>query len=214
MVKIFNFENDPKEFSCNTYIIGKIGRDCLVIDPGSTSKVISEYIDAHHERCLGILLTHGHFDHIRGVTPLLKHFNYDIPVYISKEDAPLLTDTILNESKSHGAEVKISVAPVLVEDQEELLFNKEIKAKIIATPYHTKGSVCYLFEDDNAIFTGDSLFKLSIGRTDLKASDQSLFNSSMKKLTSLGETLVVYPGHGELTRLGVEKKTNPYLQQL
>lgn len=214
MVKIFRFDNDTKEFSANTYIIGKIGSFCLVVDLGSTSKEIYEYIDNHYDRCLGVLLTHAHFDHIRGLTKFLRHFNYDIPVYLSEADLPLLTDSTSNFSKSQGEDVKVNIDPVTVKDGDELVFKKEMHVKVIATPFHTEGSVCYLFDDDNALFSGDTLFKDSIGRSDLATSDPDKVIPSLKKLMKLRDTLVVYPGHGDITRLGEEKKNNPFLKQL
>ena len=111
-----------------------------------------------------------------------------------------------------GEKISINVATIPVEDGEMITINK-IKFKVIKTPFHTEGSVCYLFEDDNALFTGDTLFKGSIGRTDLATSDPSKINSSLMKLNDLSEWLVVYPGHGGISRLGQEKETNPYFVQ-
>ena len=209
MVKIFNFET-ANEFAANTYIIGKIGSECLIIDLGSTDKKIYEYVNSHHSKCCGILLTHGHFDHIRGVPSFLKSFKYDIPVYIHQEDFPLLTDPLLNASITIGNQIKVNVPVNKVEDKEELIIAKH-KIQVIHTPFHTKGSVCYLFEEENALFTGDSLFKGSIGRTDLPSSKPSLMESSLKKIASLNPFLGVFPGHGDITNLEREKENNPYL---
>ena len=87
MVKIFNFDDHPTQFSANTYVIGKVGGNCIVVDIGSTSDEIYHYIDKHYEKVVAVLLTHAHFDHIRGLTKLLKHYRnrYDIPVYLSEE---------------------------------------------------------------------------------------------------------------------------------
>ncbi|MFA6624547.1 MAG: MBL fold metallo-hydrolase [Bacilli bacterium] len=214
MVKVFRYDEDQKEFSANTYVLGKIGGNCLIVDLGSTNPEVSHYIDTHYEKCVGILLTHAHMDHIRGISALLKHYkDYDIPVYMSEDDYDLLTDSALQPRGLPGDYVKPRIAPNFVKDGD-IIAIKDYKIKVIATPFHTKGSVCYLFDDDNALFSGDTLFPGSIGRTDLPTSEPEKVNSSLKKLTGLRDTLVVYPGHGSLTRLGDEKKINPYLRGL
>src|SRR5574344_1734261 len=96
MVKIFNFERNTKEFSANTYVVGKIGNSCLVVDLGSTDDEVYDYIDTHYSKVAGILLTHAHFDHIRGIPALLKHFKDNIPIYLNSADWPLLSDSSLN----------------------------------------------------------------------------------------------------------------------
>lgn len=211
MVKVFNFEDNPTEFSANTYIIGKIGHSCLVIDIGSTKDEVIEYIDSHYESVAGILLTHGHFDHIRGLPKLLRRFK-NTPVYLAQEDVPLLNNPNINSSNLTGERVSINVPTIPVEDDENIEL-KKFHFKVIKTPFHTKGSVCYLFEDDNALFTGDTLFKGSIGRTDLETSQPELISSSLEKLTKLNENLVIYPGHGPISRLGIETKTNPFFKK-
>ena len=158
MVKIFRFDADT-HITCNTYIIGKIGNYCLVVDMGSTSDEIYQYISTHYEKCLGVLLTHAHFDHIRGLNKFIKHFPYEVPIYMNQADSALLNDSIANESRYHQEDVKININPIFVQDEEELMFKKDIKVKVITTPFHTEGSVCYLFDDDNALFSGDTLFQ-------------------------------------------------------
>ncbi len=213
MVKIFNYENDSKEFSANTYVIGKINGDCIVIDMGSTDEKVYEYIDAHYEKVDALLLTHAHFDHIRGVPKFLKHFKSkgDIPVYLSSEDEPLLQSPALNSSFMANEKVQMNITTIPVNDGDEIKL-KGFHIKVIATPFHTRGSVCYLFDDDNALFTGDTLFKGSIGRTDLPTSEPEKTKESLNKIKELRDTLVIYPGHGPISRLEIEKDTNPYFK--
>lgn len=211
MVKVFNFEDNPNEFSANTYVIGKIGDSCLIVDMGSTKDDVLDYIDSHYENVAGVLLTHGHFDHIRGLPKLLKKFK-NTPVYLATEDASLLKNPSENASHLTGEKISMDIPIIPVEDGEEIKL-KKYHFKVIKTPFHTQGSVCYLFEDDNALFTGDTLFKGSIGRTDLETSDPSLVNSSLNKILSLDSNLVIYPGHGPISRLEIEEKTNPFLLQ-
>lgn len=213
MVKIFNYENNSKEFSANTYVIGKINGDCIVIDMGSTDEKVYEYIDAHYEKVDVLLLTHAHFDHIRGVPKFLKHFKSkgDIPVYLSSEDEPLLQNPTLNSSTMTNEKVQMNITTIPVHDGDEINL-KGFHIKVISTPFHTKGSVCYLFDDDNALFTGDTLFKGSIGRSDLPTSEPEKAKESLNKIKELRDTLVIYPGHGPISRLEIEKETNPFFK--
>lgn len=215
MVKIFNYDENPTQFSSNTYVIGKIGNDCVLIDIGSTGDEIYEYIESHYERVSAILLTHAHFDHIRGLTKFLKHYKnrYDIPVYLASEDAPLLTDPNINSSKMTNENVQVDIDTIPVEDGEEIKL-RNYHIKVIKTPFHTAGSVCYLFDDDNALFTGDTLFAGSIGRTDMPTSEPEKTEGSLRKICQLRDTLVIYPGHGPISRLELEKKNNPFLRRL
>ena len=212
MVKVFQYDENQKEFSSNTYVIGKIGGSCLIVDLGSTSDEIYSYIESHYEKVEAILLTHAHFDHIRGIPAFLKHFkNKNIPIYLAEEDKLLLTSPDKNSSFMTGEKVSVKVDIIPVEDGEQLSF-KAGKVKVIKTPFHTEGSVCYLMEDDNCIFTGDTLFKNAIGRYDCETSDSNKISSSLNKLKELCDWLVVYPGHGPKTNIITEKKNNPYMK--
>lgn len=211
MVKTFRFDNDTKEFSANTYVIGEKGGPCVVIDLGSTQTRVISYIKENHTSCLGILLTHGHFDHIRGLNNFLKEFN--CTVFIDFNDKDFLIDSKLNGSKySEENQVIVKTTNIYeLDDEDEINFGNGYLFKVIETPFHTNGSVCYLCEKENALFSGDTLFKGSIGRTDLPTGSERLVNSSLKKLLNLNPKLVVYPGHGETTTLEKEISSNPYL---
>lgn len=214
MVKVFRFDESQKELSANTYVIGKIGGSCLVIDPGTKSNELYQYIEQHYEKINAILLTHAHFDHIRGIPDFLKHFKTkNVPIYLHPLDKPLLNNPVSNFSTMIGENVVVNIETIDIQDEEILEF-KDYQVKVIHTPYHTEGSVCYLVEDDNCLFTGDSLFKGSIGRYDCATSDPNKIDSSLEKLLTLSNYLTVYPGHGEMTRLGNEKENNPYLARL
>ena len=210
MIKTFIYD-EFKEFSSNTYVIGKISSSCLIIDPGSSSPDVIEYVKSHHNKIEAILLTHGHFDHIRGISNILKNFDYEIPVYLSNNDKYLLTDPILNCASRHQEKVIININTIDVEDLKEIQ-TASFNIIPICTPFHTNGSTCYLIKEDNALFTGDTLFKESIGRDDLPTSNPSLKNKSLKKLKELSPNYVIYPGHGEISNLAYELQNNPFLK--
>ena len=168
MVKTF-FERVDR-LTSNTYVVGKINQNCLIVDLGNNDSSIIEYVKENYNLVEGILLTHGHYDHIQAVDSFIKEFNYNIPIYVSKFDFELLNNPNLNCSALHNKKVVVSFNPILIENEKDINL-RSFNIKPIFTPYHTSGSICYLLEDENALFTGDSLFKLSIGRTDLPTSD-------------------------------------------
>lgn len=212
MVKAFLHKEGKGPFASNTYVIGKIGGSCLVIDPGTEDDNLVHYIQKHYEKVSGILLTHGHFDHIRAVEFLKKKFrDQDVPVFLHPLDKDLLGDPEANSSAMVGESLRVNFETTDVQDGE-ILPLRSFQVQVIHTPFHTRGSVCYLFEDDNALFTGDTLFQGSIGRHDMVTSEPDRIDESLKKILALKPTLVVYPGHGCMTTLLKEKEHNPFLQ--
>lgn len=189
-------------FATNTYLL-TIDNDCILIDPASKADKLIEILGDRH--LLAILLTHGHFDHIKAVDELVKKYN--CPVYINEKDEYLI------RNKEQGLPFGITTSAyvsVPVNHIEEGI--KEIgpfKFETIFTPGHTKGSVCYKF--DKELFTGDTLFKGSIGRTDLEGGSDKEIKSSLKILKELNDDIIIYPGHEDNSTLLIEKETNPYL---
>lgn len=213
MIKTFRYEDDLDEFSANSYVVGDKGGPCVVIDLGSTTDRVIKYIKANHSGCSGILLTHGHWDHIRGIPKFLESFP-GTTVFIDENDDKLLIDSYLNCSKS--MEVKdgvVDIEPYRIEDGDELKFSTNLVFEVIETPFHTLGSVCFLYKHENALFTGDTLFKGSVGRTDLPHSAGRMQSQSMAKLKNLDPSLRIYPGHGDDTVLGKELKENIYFNK-
>lgn len=212
MIKTFRFDNDHKEFSANTYVVGEPNRPCVVIDLGSTQDRVIEYIKENHSSCSGVLLTHGHFDHIRGLKKFLETFN--CTVFIDRNDDEFLTNPRLNGSKEMEVEdIIIEIDnKYLLDDEDEINFGGGLFFKVIETPFHTNGSVCFLYEKENALFSGDTLFKNSIGRTDLPKGNERLVKDSLGKLKKLNPDLDIYPGHGESTTLKKEFEKNIYFK--
>ena len=211
MIKIFSYSPDDLPFRANTYVIGKVGAKCLLVDLSSETGEVYDYVKSHYDAVEGILLTHAHYDHIRGLTAFLKHYKKPIPVFLHPADRPLLNDPSQNGSRLQGDSVSVPVSTVDIEDGETLPF-KDFNVQVLHTPFHTEGSVCYYMPDENALFTGDSLFAGGIGRTDLPTGNEEEVENSLRKLRNLRDTLVVFPGHGPIAHLGDEKKDNPYFR--
>jgi hydroxyacylglutathione hydrolase len=196
---------------CNTYVVGEEGEPCVLIDPGNNDRDhLDAYLDKHHKGCLGILITHGHWDHIGGLSSLKT----PATVFMSEEDVPCLADPELNGSESFELEKPViidQINPYQLDDEDEIRLGKYL-FKVIATPFHTQGSVCFYLERDGVLFSGDTLFHLSIGRTDLPGGSERTVASSLQKLAALPFSVKVYPGHGESTTIGNELKFNPAFQ--
>ena len=155
-----------------------------------------------------ILLTHGHFDHIMGLDGVLSDF--PIPVYAQEEEEILLKDASYNASVSYGPAYTFSGASYIKDGQ--ILELAGMTIRVIHTPGHTIGGCCYYIESENVLFSGDTLFHDSVGRTDFPTGSQSqLVRSIREKLLGLPEETVVCPGHMSETTIGHEKKYNPFL---
>lgn len=196
------------DFEVNSYLIIN-NKEAVLIDVGFEPDVIAEYIITNNLELKAILLTHAHLDHIGGLEEIRNRFNVD--VYIHKNEVEWLENPILNGSKDFPffGEVKCKPTDNLLTDNEELVFG-EVKVKVIFTPGHTPGGVSYLI--NKWLFTGDTLFNNSIGRTDLWGGNyKQLIDSIKNRLLKLSNEVVVYPGHGEKTSIKNEKVTNPFI---
>ena len=179
----------------------------IIIDPADSPEVIKNVIAMNGYKPEAILLTHGHFDHILAAEAIKSEYN--IPVYAGSAEKRLLEDAESNLSDSYGIGVAIS-ADIYAED-DAILDIAGFTIKVLHTPGHTVGSVCYYFVADDVLFSGDTLFCESVGRTDFPTgSGATLVKSIKEKLLILPENTVVYPGHGESTSVGYEKQYNPY----
>ena len=201
--------DDVDDLYANSFIVID-NNDCIVVDPSRDYDGLVNYINKNQLNLKAILLTHAHFDHIRGVDRLVKAFN--APVYIGFYEADSLADPHKNLSfYMSGLPVYFDKEVETVSDKQELHILSE-PIIVLETPYHTMGSVCYYLEDSKILFSGDSLFKNSIGRDDLVTSIPYKKNSSLAKLMALPEDTKVYPGHGPFTMIGEEKKYNPFVK--
>jgi len=178
----------------NCYFLIERG-DLILIDPGDEASFILEEIQRQRLNLVGIFATHGHFDHIGAAGEIQKSF--DVPFYISKKDLFLVER--LNET----ARYFLGYHPYFLTPRniknleiENSLKIKNFKLKIIFTPGHTPGSVCFYFEKEKIVFTGDTLFKDGVGRTDFSYSSSKDLKISLSKIFSLYPDIIVYPGHG------------------
>jgi len=187
----------PESFGANCYLLISNGR-ALVVDPAPSSGAIQNAALAENAVIDGIILTHGHFDHIVSVDTLRRALC--VPLYIHKDDAVMLTDGKKNAFYDfYGMERKYSPADVLLDDGDTLKCGDE-EIKVIHTPGHSMGSVCYLFSD--GMITGDTLFSDSIGRCDLWGGSDTLIAASLEKLRGYPPKTKIYPGHGPSAILG------------
>lgn len=198
-------KNTLGPFLENSYLI--IERDmAFVVDPGF---YFNEVLKKHPEiQIKGVLLTHGHIDHIFSIGL------FECPIYIHKDEYQCLENGDLSLYNMYDSKLNYDLKKLdirLVSDQDEIKFNDHI-FKVILTRGHTKGSLCYNL-DNNYLFTGDTLFKGSVGRCDLPTGDEKELSKSLMKLKKMSKSLVILPGHEDNSTLKYELDYNPYLKQ-
>ena len=190
-------------------VVNHTAEECVLIDPADSPDIIDEMIKSYRCRLAAVLLTHGHYDHILAAEEIRKRYN--APVYASCDEKELLLDPQMNLSAMYGINAALS-ADVWHKDREVLkLAGMDIE--VFHTPGHTKGGSCYYIPCINTLFSGDTLFAESVGRTDFPTGSMSeLVRSIKEKIMILPDATKVLPGHGESTSVRYEKKYNPYLQ--
>lgn len=196
-------------------VFGDLDNNCYLLLDETTNKsalIDCTVADDRMRELIGdtdlqyILLTHGHFDHIGGVRDIKKE--YGCKVVISSVDAPMLSSGKASLATFCGAEQNDTEPDITVQDGDEIEVGT-LKIKVLSTPGHTSGSVCYVVGD--ALFSGDTLFYCSCGRTDFPTGSSDDMIKSLKKLASLDGNYKVYTGHNQLSDLDFERKNNPYM---
>ena len=193
----------------NTYLVcDETSRLGFIVDLGGYSRELKNIIEKNDIQIQYIVLTHGHGDHIGGVQEHLKDFP-DAKVVCSRAEEKMLLDPELNEAHHFGPE-KVSFKPDILVDDGDTLTVGNMTMKFIMTPGHTEGGMCILVDD--VLFSGDTLFCRSIGRTDLAGGDfRTIMESIKKKLFLLPDETQVLPGHMGATTIGDEKRGNPFV---
>ena len=192
----------------NCYIVNKEGSSsCIVIDPGEEAEKIAAYIGKKGLKNEGILLTHGHFDHITGISGLLSLVGGKVYAYETERE--LMMDPRQNGSVMMGYELAMEPEHLLRDGQ--VLNIAGMDFKVIHTPGHTKGSCCFYSEEDKILFSGDTIFMESVGRTDFPTGNaRELMDSVRNKVLSLPPDVMIDPGHGPETDVAYEMANNPY----
>ncbi len=187
--------------------------EAVIIDPGfdkpTELEEIASYIQTNSLDLKFVVNTHGHPDHTSGNAAIKE--KYRVPIGIHKDDAYMLGETGLDTARYFGYNTVSPAADILLQDGDYVRFG-DIALRVMHTPGHSFGSVVILGETE--IFTGDTLFAGSIGRTDFPASSDREMQVSLRKLSQLPDYFVVYPGHGPQTTIGEEKRVNPFMRFL
>ena len=206
-LKVNQYQVGPVCTNCY-FAINTETKEVLLIDPGDGAEYLIEMVEKESLKPVAVLLTHGHFDHATAAEEVAKHFG--ISVYAHEKEKETLLDPRLNLSGSMGGKSLVYHADCFVKD-EEMLDLAGFSIRVLYTPGHTVGGCCYYFIKENVVFSGDSLFCGSIGRTEFpKGSMSDLVRSVKDKLLVLPDYVKVYPGHDMETTIEQEKTYNPY----
>lgn len=201
-----------------TYVVSDQTKEAVIIDAGANAKSeferIFKYIEENELKPTTLINTHGHIDHMLGVEVFKQ--KYKIPFAISAKDTILLNDA-KDRAAMFGFDPDMVTVPSIdinLDDMEEVTFG-ETTLKVIPTPGHSLGGVCLYEPNDKVLFSGDTLFQGSIGRTDLPGGDyDQLMNSIVNDILPLGGDVKVYPGHGNHTTLAHEAMYNPFISEV
>lgn len=196
--------------STNCYfVINEETKEAVIVDPAGMTKKMISYIEEEGLTIKAMLLTHGHFDHIMGIDKTIEEFG-DMPVYIEETDLPLLNDANLNESMHYTNGYSYPGGTVVHDG--DVIKEAGMEFQVIHTPGHTAGGVCYYVEAEHTLFSGDTLFRCSVGRYDFATSSKEAIIHSIKdKLFLLPDDTKVYPGHSHPTTIEYEKAHNPFV---
>ena len=199
------------DFQTNCYVVRESAEpgECLIIDPGLGAEVLLDFLQREQLQPNKILLTHGHGDHVAGI-PLLRTKYDGLAVLIGRDDEAALDDGQLNLSAMMGESMAFGPVERTLQGGDVCQLG-QLELKVLATPGHSPGGISYYCAAQAAVFTGDSLFAGSIGRHDFPGGDQEQLLAGIRgELFTLPDETKVYPGHGPVTSIGREKRTNPF----
>ena len=203
LLKMFREIVAEMDIYTNVYVVAdEQTKEGIVIDPGGAVDKVYNYIENMQIKLKYIILTHCHADHIAGLK-LLHNYYPNAKILIHEEDREGLTDSSINMCELVGVPDNFIEADISLKDGDKIKFG-ELKGEVIHTPGHTGGSISLLIND--ALFTGDTIFKRMYGRTDLKTGSEVEIQYSIRKLLSLPEDTIMYPGHGAITIIREERE--------
>ena len=202
----------------STYFLYNEKKEALIVDPGSNkNNRLINHISKLGLSIKAILITHGHYDHIEALEDISNAFK-EAKVYISEDEVDFLSEPHYNLSffGINEGHKPIEFVPknLITLSDNETFEECGFSIQMMKTPFHTKGSACYYIAKEKILFSGDTLFKSSIGRSDLPTGSVRQIDESLLKLAKLEDDIKVYPGHGDITSMGREKKYNMYLNKL
>lgn len=194
----------------NCYIIGHSStEDVFVVDPGGDSAAIKNRIEQQDKHLKAVIATHGHFDHVGGVNDLT--ISGDVPFYIHEAELPMLR-AVTAQADQFGLSCPAIKTPPTFLNHGDTLHLGDLDIQVIHTPGHSPGSVCLYFESEEHLMTGDTLFRESVGRTDLPGGNfDALVTSITRRLMTLPDGVTIHPGHGPASTLRHERINNPFI---
>ena len=213
MMKIQRFVCNMLQENC--YLVSDDTLECIIIDNGmwypEEHKAMKQYVESNGLMPTRLLATHGHLDHNMGNNITFQA--YGLRPEVAKADAFLINNLPLQAENMFGMELPCDYpqATDFLADKDIIRFGKH-QLEVIATPGHSPGSICFYEPNEKVLFSGDTLFHMSVGRTDLEGGSYMELTKSMKRLTQLPDDVTVLPGHGPQTYIGDEKSYNPYMK--
>ena len=213
MMEILKFEFNP--IAVNTYVVYDDTLQCVIIDAGCSNdcenKILQQTVTNYNLKPVKLICTHGHFDHVMGNNFVCN--TYDINTLIHENELENITN-----ATSYGLYFRVKVVQpptscCFLTDGDEITFGNSF-LRVLFTPGHTQGGICLYNEPNKLLFSGDTLFKESIGRTDLPGGNYNVLAESLQKLMRLPDDTKVYCGHGEETTIGYEKIHNTFIVKI
>ena len=193
----------------NCYVVWDDNNTCAVVDCGGQAEKVAEFIEEKHLTPTHMLLTHGHGDHIGGVESFLKIYP-QVKVAMAPEDLEMISDRQKSMAEPCGCEQSVFTPDILVKEGDVIKVG-DMDFHVLKTPGHTEGGVTYI--KGNMMFTGDTLFQGSMGRTDLYGGSEEKMMASLRRLGQIEGYYVVLPGHGMASNLEDERRANPFIRQ-
>lgn len=211
MIHVQTFTFNP--FAENSYVLSDETQECIIIDPGcydqKEQQILSDYIKAQNLKPVRLINTHCHIDHVLGNAFVAREWNLQLEINFL--EIPLLR-AVTDYGPSYGIYCEPFPEPFAYLNEGDVVKFGNSCLNVIHTPGHSPGSLCFVSDKQQFVVAGDVLFHMSIGRTDLPGGDyDTLIQSISEKLYQLPDTFKVYPGHGQATSIGFEKKNNPFV---